>query len=116
MVTCEGPGAGNLAGHTSGPLDYTSFPFGTSASTPIVAGIAALVLSANPDLTWSEVRDILCETAKPIDVGNTNIDGQWLDEDGDGKPDYSQWYGFGRVDACKAVKAAILAAIAAGER
>jgi subtilisin family serine protease len=108
LVTCDLPGAGTLAGHTGGNFDYTPFFFGTSASTPLVAGIAALILSANPKLTWSEVLDILRATAVKIDFGNMDKVGQWLDMDGDGVKEYSQWYGYGRVDA----KAAVVAAIA----
>ena len=37
---------------------------GTSMATPIVAGIAALVLDANPNLTPAQVWNIICATAK----------------------------------------------------
>ena len=40
---------------------------GTSASTPVVTGVVALMLSANPKLGWRDVRDILRETARKID-------------------------------------------------
>ncbi len=42
--------------------DYAVFS-GTSGSSPIVAGVAALVLSANPNLSAEDVRLILRETA-----------------------------------------------------
>lgn len=49
---------GNLLnGDTHG--DYTNSFGGTSAATPLAAGIAALVLSANPQLTATQVREIL---------------------------------------------------------
>lgn len=41
---------------------YTSMS-GTSMSAPHVAGIVALMLEANPNLTWREVKAILQETA-----------------------------------------------------
>ncbi|WP_395400217.1 S8 family serine peptidase [Pseudoduganella sp. UC29_106] len=41
---------------------YSKFN-GTSSSTPLVAGAAALLLSANPGLTEARVRQILCSTA-----------------------------------------------------
>jgi subtilisin family serine protease len=44
--------------------DYTEFS-GTSAATPLVAGVAALILSINPNLTAFEVRQILEMTALP---------------------------------------------------
>lgn len=97
------PGDGNTAGHTGGDFDYTSSFGGTSASTPLAAGVAALVLSMDPTLTWEEVRTILTRTAERIDTGNTDPDGQWRDDDGDGVEEYSWWYGFGMVDAARAV-------------
>ena len=39
--------------------DYTDDFGGTSSSTPLVAGIVALMLSVNPNLTVAEVKDIL---------------------------------------------------------
>jgi subtilisin family serine protease len=46
---------------------------GTSFSGPTVAGVAALVLDANPTLTADEVRHLLVNTAEPI--GHQNIFG-----------------------------------------
>jgi serine protease AprX len=42
---------------------------GTSCSTPLAAGAAALVLSAHPELTNMQVRQALLNTANPIDDG-----------------------------------------------
>lgn len=69
---------------------------GTSAAAPTVAAMAALMLSRDPSLTWDAIRDILRETAVPIDVANTDPVGQWAGN-------FSQWYGFGRVNAANAV-------------
>jgi hypothetical protein len=102
ITTATIPGAGNTAGHTGGNLDYISDFGGTSAATPLAAGVAALVLSMDPTLTWQEVRTILTRTAARIDTGNTDPDGQWRDNDGDGVSEYSWWYGFGMVDAARA--------------
>ena len=80
----------------------------------MAAGVGALVLSANPNLTWAEVRDILRETAVRIDTDNTDPFGIWRDAEGIAynapgyaRPHYSRWYGFGRIDAAAAVKMAI---------
>ena len=90
-----------------GPNDYRNSFGGTSFSTPVCAGVAALMLSANPDLTWVQLRQILRESAEHIDLANANPIGLWLDTDGDGVADYSRWYGFGRVDAQRAVQEAV---------
>jgi Subtilase family len=97
-----------------GPANgYTNNFGGTSSATPLTAGIAALILSANPALTWVEVRQILRDTAVKIDVNNSDPVGQWLDSAGNpsrtsGNPAvFSQWYGYGRVDAAAAVQQAL---------
>ncbi len=68
---------------------------GTSGSTPIVAGICALVLSANPDLKAREVKEILQLTADKIGNPGDYING------------HSPKYGYGRVNADKAVAEAL---------
>lgn len=47
--------------------DYT-YMNGTSAATPTISGVAALMLSANPALTWRDVRDILRISARKVDA------------------------------------------------
>ena len=42
---------------------------GTSAAAPTISGVAALVLSANPQLTWRDVREILKLSARKVDDG-----------------------------------------------
>lgn len=48
---------------------------GTSAAAPIASGVAALVLSANPNLTYLEVRSIMQLTAQPIDFRLSRVVG-----------------------------------------
>lgn len=48
--------------------DYSSLN-GTSAAAPTISGVVALMLSANPDLTWRDVRDILRLSARKVDMG-----------------------------------------------
>jgi subtilisin family serine protease len=77
--------------------DYTDDFGGTSSACPGVAGTVALILSVNPDLTWQQVREILKDTAEKIDVSGG-------DYDADG---HSKYYGYGKVDAVKAVGRAL---------
>ncbi len=91
-----GYNAGNAA--QGDPIgDYTNDFGGTSSATPLVAGIAALMLSANPDLrenpTSQEVREVLAQTADKIGTG--------YDSSG-----HSHQFGFGRVNALRAVEEA----------
>lgn len=75
--------------------DYTSRFGGTSSACPLVAGVAALVLSANPVLTRDQVRDILKTTADKIGgAASYNAQG------------HSTQFGFGRLNALAAVRAA----------
>lgn len=91
----------------TGARDYTVNFGGTSSATPLTAGVAALMLSANPDLSWVRVRQILRDTAVQIDLTQANVNGQWIDLDGDAVVDFSQWYGFGRINAQVAVQTAV---------
>lgn len=52
-----------------GRRDYYSAFGKTSASTPVAAGIAALILTAQPNLSWVEVRDIMRMSAVKINMG-----------------------------------------------
>jgi hypothetical protein len=76
---------------------YTTIPgagyinaAGTSFSAPIVAGVAALVMSANPSLTPAQVRDVLTKSAD--DLGPAGWDSS---------------FGWGRVNAWNAVARAV---------
>ncbi len=64
---------------------------GTSSSTPLVAGICALILSANPNLTAREVKQILTQTADKIGSPSEYSNG------------HSLRFGYGRVNAARAV-------------
>jgi YVTN family beta-propeller protein len=106
-VTTDTVGGGNLAGQTGGALNYRNNFGGTSSATPLVAGVGALMLSINPQLSWVQVRELLLKTAVKIDAANTDPVGQWIN-DASGNPIFSQWYGYGRVDAYNAVRVAAL--------
>ena len=77
--------------------DYTDTFGGTSSACPGAAGIAALLLSVNPDLHWQQVRDVIKDSCEKIDTVNGQYDAQG----------HSRFYGYGRIDAEKAVRKAI---------
>lgn len=75
------------------PGDFTKTFNGTSSATPAVAGAAALMISANPALSASSIRNLLGTTAKKIQGQTT-----WTPE-----------LGWGRLDVGNAVAAAKVA-------
>jgi len=93
--------------------DYTSTTNGTSAAVATVSGVVALMLEANPDLTHWDVRHILAKTAKKIDadysvdISSANgyldyaLSPGWITNNAGYH--FSDWYGFGLIDANAAV-------------
>lgn len=102
-------------GDTLNPnCNYTSTFNGTSSATPMVSGTVALMLEANPNLTWRDVKHILASTARRTDPnrGNTghpnslDLNGHvyqqgWITNNAG--YNFHNWYGFGAVDAGAAV-------------
>jgi subtilisin family serine protease len=106
---------------------------GTSSSTPTITGVVALMLSANPNLGWRDIRDILRRTARQMnpDYGNQNYRNHQVNltlnptlsdstsavltdgataaridygwQTNGAGNKYSNWYGFGFADANAAV-------------
>lgn len=59
----------NFTGNRSDPVsdrDYTGAFGGTSAAAPLAAGVIALVLQANPQLGWRDLREVLIRTARKV--------------------------------------------------
>ncbi|WP_396271357.1 S8 family serine peptidase [Ideonella sp.] len=102
--------------------NYTGRMNGTSAATPSVSGVVALMLEANPSLTWRDVGYILARTARKVDANiadssrqprylpNGNTVGWPLDlpwQTNAAGYNFQSHYGFGMVDARAAVNMAI---------
>jgi thermitase len=85
-IDVAAPGAGIYTTNNGGGYSAVS---GTSFSSPLTAGIYALMFSANPQLTPNQADNILFSTADDL-----------------GEPGWDMYYGHGRVNAAKAVAAA----------
>jgi subtilisin family serine protease len=86
---------------SSGSVDFNGRTYhfakfsGTSMSSPMVAGVAALILDANPYLSARQVKEIIMETARQDNItGIIPVEGS------------TRW-GAGRVNAYAAVKLAL---------
>ncbi|MGY6275051.1 proprotein convertase P-domain-containing protein [Methylomonas sp. MgM2] len=120
-LSVPGLGITTTTGEGSG---VTAFFGGTSSATPLVAGITALIISANPNLTAVQIVSILKRTAfKDLDMGGyprtpaasfdptTTWDVSPIapfdrgDFNDIGMPEgtWSPWFGHGRADAAAAV-------------
>lgn len=89
-IDVAAPGVGVLS--TVWDNGFTTMS-GTSMASPHVAGVAALILSCNRNLTGAQVADILRQTARPL-------------RDNPADPIPNDNYGFGCVDAQAAVNRA----------
>ena len=77
---------------------------GTSAATPIVSGVVALVREANSALTWRDVKLILAASARKNDPDNTGwVEGAFKYGSTTDRYNFNHEYGFGMVDAKAAV-------------
>jgi len=123
----EVTGLGILTSTGATPFFSSNFG-GTSSATPLVAGIAGLIISANPNLSALEVISILQRTAsKNLNMlkyaqtppNNRDRDTSWdispinpynvgdFNNVGHIDGTWSGWFGFGKVDAYSAVAEAL---------
>jgi subtilisin family serine protease len=97
--------------------EYTAIMNGTSAATPNVAGVVAMMLEANPSLSVRDIKYILAKTARKTDptfsgvssteviLGSTVVLEQgWVTNSAGWS--FSNRYGFGAVNASAAVEMA----------
>jgi thermitase len=85
-ISLSAPGTGILTTANGGGYSYLS---GTSFASPIAAGVAALILAADPSLTNDAVLALMKGTADRI-----------------GAEGFDNYFGWGRVNAFRAVLAA----------
>ena len=86
VVDLAAPGAGIYTTRNGGSYGTSS---GTSFSSPLTAGVVALIMSAQPSMTPDEVESVLIASA--LDLGESGWD---------------PYYGYGRVDAAAALEMA----------
>ena len=95
LTTVDRTGA---SGYDAG--DYTSSFGGTSGATPIVAGVAVLLLQANSSLGWRDVKEILMRSASRTSL---NLNGADPFATNGAGLQFSNSFGAGRVNAGAAI-------------
>lgn len=97
--------------------EYTALMNGTSAAAPVVSGVVALMLEANPRLTVRDIKHILASTARQVHAEHVGTRAAGLLNSGELVLEqgwvrnaagfaFNNWYGFGAVDAARAVEMA----------
>lgn len=107
---------GDGTGTSNATCNYTAGFNGTSSAAPTVSGVVALMLQANPELSWRDVKHILATTARRVNPNSAPItisgyfpapapaleaEQGWVLNAGNYY--YHNWYGFGLVNAAAAV-------------
>ena len=103
ITAAPGYNNGSSTNDITGQANYTRCFNGTSAATPEATGVVALMLSANPNLTWRDVRYILATTARRNDMTDTD----WVQNRGGAGHFINHKYGYGVVNATAAVTRAV---------
>ena len=86
--------------------DFTNDFGGTSSACPLAAGIGALLLETNGNLTWRDVKEILIRTAKKNDSADADWDADPIAagvQDNGAGFHFNHKYGAGLIDAAAAV-------------
>lgn len=101
---------------TNPNCDYTATIYkGSYGAAAVTAGVVALILERNEDLTWRDVKHILAETARPVDEKikpqEMTINHQyfvrlpgWITNAAGFR--FHNYYGFGIIDAAAAIELA----------
>ncbi|MBF0351554.1 MAG: S8 family serine peptidase [SAR324 cluster bacterium] len=123
-----GASANPFEGNTNGlntNCNYTSVFNGTSSAAPVTSGAIALILQANTNLTWRDVKHILASTSDKVDsshagklitLGETSYQAElpWITNAAGYH--FHNWYGFGRVNVDAAISMATSYSVNLGTR
>ncbi|EAR17767.1 hypothetical protein WH7805_09564 [Synechococcus sp. WH 7805] len=97
LVSAPSNGGTDAITTTSTNNSYIDNFGGTSSATPLVSGVIALMLEANPNLTWRDVQHVLVNSSDVVDASSNG----WFTNGAE--HDFSHDYGFGRINAEAAV-------------
>ncbi len=87
-----------------GDGNYTRFFSGTSAATPVVSGVIALLRAEHRELTWRDIMLILAESAEQVNPTSDSWQlGAAAYHDSNKNYMHSIDYGFGLIDATAAM-------------
>ena len=113
LISAPSNGGSQAIATTTTGSGYTLGFGGTSAATPIVAGVTALMLEANPDLGYRDVQEILAYSARHTPLRDVSQPGNavaWTQNSAEGWNGggllHSNDFGFGLIDAHAAVRLA----------
>lgn len=106
IITTDRTGEAGYNAASGSAGDHTHNFNGTSAATPFVSGVVALMLEANPGLGYRDVQEILAKSARITDESaagwGSTASGDW---NGGGSL-FNRDYGFGMINAHAAVRLA----------
>jgi hypothetical protein len=91
-----GPPVIFAAGNDYSDCNYTGIFGGTSSACPVATGVSALMIGVSPEITRTQIEDILHRTATKIAPAEAQYDANG----------FSRCFGFGKVNAFAAVTAA----------
>lgn len=97
MVVTYSSGSGEHIHTTDIHKKCSAIHGGTSAAAPLAAGVYALLLQANPALTWRDVQYVSAMAAVPVHEDDGDYQVTALGQK------YSHKYGYGKIDAQKLV-------------
>lgn len=101
IVCAPSNGADRQGVTTTSNLGYVDDFGGTSSATPLVSGVIALMLQANPNLGWRDVQEIMIRSARK----NSPADPEWVVNGGG--LNFNHKFGAGVVNAPVAVAMAL---------